>query len=405
MERLRIHYISPSICIFAATLYGLTSAFSITSWVNYSIIGASLIGAIAVGEMIKGEINFSASRQMLLVIAGMVISTAIAFALSTVPDAEKSLNHTTARLFTIVVLLLLPYILLNNDMQLASAVRKGLLIALAISVTLIVYDFLRLNGYLDFGPVPHLETGDELDATHRVYIYRARGGSVEPGHDASVIAAIFPLLVDRMKENWRLITLFSIGFIVYFMGYSTTLILWGFVFSLVYAALKQNRDFKERLWSIIRILFIFVVLFSVLASYDLVDDLEGKLDSVSYDGRVESLEAILLSVLESFKTLIFGYGPGGYISIGVFSITNTFAALILDCGLFGLSFYIAAIFVSGRALYVSRDPLYIAAFFAYLLTFVMAIGNYWFPTHWLFLMYPVFARLRRYSLSKVVTDK
>lgn len=385
----------------AASFFSLTSAFSISSWLNYSVIGVSIIGAVALIEMMSGQIDFSASRQMLLIAIGMFASTIAAFALTTVPDAEKSLNHTAARLFSIIVLLLLPYLLLNSSTQIASSVRRGLILAVAVTITLIVYDFLRLNGYLDFGPVPHLETGDELDATHRIDIYRARGGSVEPGHDASVIAAIFPLLVDRMKENLRLLALFSIGFVVYFMGYSTSLVLWGFVFAIVYASLKQNTELKEKLWSVARILFVAALLFVVLSYYDLIDDLQGKFDSVSYEGRYDSLEMILASVTDSLMTLIFGYGPGGYLAIGVFSITNTFAALILDCGLLGVSFYVGAIAISWQHLRSYKDPLYTAAFVAYLLIFVMAIGNYWFPTHWLFLMYPIFARLRRDSLYSV----
>ena len=383
------------VAMVGASMFGITSAFSLSSWLNWSVIGVSILGFCAAIEIVRGRIDFGDGYDVILTAVGMLLAVAISMALSNVSVDEKAWNHFFARNFTIVFLFLLPSILLRSNALLVFAVKKGLVLTAWLSIFLILYDFLRLNGYLDLGAVPHLFAGEELDATHRVDIYRARGGSIEPGHDASVIAAILPLMVDRIREKFRLAFICLIAAIVYFMGYSTSLVLWLLVFSLVYSVLLSGVSLHGKVLAVARVFGMAVFLFFAFDYFGIIEDLETKIFSSSYEDRIGSFIDIASGVAENGGALLFGYGPGGYLASGVSMVTNTFSGWVLDSGLLGLFFYLCAILLCWRRLLLCSDPLYMAAFIAYLSVFVMAIGNYWFPTHWLFLLYPIFSLSNR----------
>ena len=311
--------------------------------------------------------------------------------LSTSLYESKTLNHTLARLFSILVLFLLPYVLLDADRQIGRAMTLGLTGALAITLLLIAYDYLRINGFLDLGVVPHIGTDEELLATVRGYINRARGGSYEPGHDASVVAAILPVALTLVGRQFRLAVAIGVCSFVYLLGYSSSLVIWLALFLCTFLLADHAWHSRIRLATIFRLLVVVAVALGLAEVLGVSGDLADKFVSTSYLDRANSFQDILVGGTKDQATFFTGYGPGGYMALDLGMVTNTFGGLILDLGVFGFTLYILIVVHAFFRILKLRDPLFMAGFVAYAVVFLNAIGDYWFPTHWLLFFYPCFA--------------
>lgn len=380
-------------CFFGALFYSLTSAFAPSPWVNFSTIGSSIVAAVALAMLLTGRMRRVDSNGVIILGFVLVLLTLVSASLAVTSYEEKLSNHTAARVFTILVLYMLPYMLLDADAQITHAVQRGLTASLGLTILLICYDALRLNGIFDVGIVSHTDNIDSLEALARGYIYRARGGAFEPGHDASIIAAILPIAVAQLRLSLRIIVVIAISLLVYLLGFSISLVIWLILFTSLHLYFTQTASFKFRILPYLSVCLAVVVLFYGLDDLEIVADMKTKFSSASFVDRSDSLDAILTGSTKDLATFLFGYGPGGYLVLDVAAVTNTFAGFILDVGALGLLVYLSAIVYSLTRLWHAKNPVYTAGFIAYLIVFANSVGNYWFPTHWLFLLYPCFAKL------------
>lgn len=382
------------LCLVGATAYGLTTAFAPSPWVNFSVMGALIVASVAVVRLFTGRMQRVGSNVVIILAFLLALSVLVSASLSVISYEDKITNHTLARLFTIFVLYMLPYMLLDADAQVARAMQRGLSIALGITLVLIIYDYLRLNDLFDLGIIPHIGTSEELDATVRGHIYRARGGGYEPGHDASAVAAILPIMLAQLRTGLiRIVVAAAISLVVYLLGYSTSLVIWFVTFTVLYLFSQEVVGTKSRLFTFLRVVVVCAGVLYFLDALEIASDVSEKFFSSSYIDRAESFADILAGSTKDLYTFLFGYGPGGYRLLNLSTITNTFAGLLLDMGVIGLLLYCTAIAYSLMQLRRINSPIYFAGFIAYVVVFVNAIGNYWFPTHWLFLLYPCFAKL------------
>lgn len=402
MHPIRINVLQARLCFLGASGYGLTTAFAQSSWINFSVIGASIIAIVALMKMLTEHLRLVDSNFVILLTLCLVISTLLSVAIVNAPFEDKLVSHTLARLFSIFALYMLPYILLQSDVPTATAMQRGLTVALCITLLLIVYDYLRLNGLLDLGAVSHMGSDEEILATARGSIYRARGGSYEPGHDAAVISAILPIALAQIRTSLRIVVAILISLVTYLLGFSISLVIWLIIFTAIYLYLSNASGFKFRLFALLRVVIVCGGFIYLLNALEIIADISDKFFSESYAMRADSFLDILAGSTHDLSKLLFGYGPGGYLILEVSAVTNTFASFLLDVGIVGLTFYCLAILFTFRQLLRINNPIYTAGFVAYVIVFVNAIGNYWFPSHWLFLLYPCFAKLYRvpYNLQK-----
>lgn len=380
-------------CFFGALFYSLTSAFALSPWLNLSTIGSSIVAAVALAMLLTGRMRRVDSNGVVILSFVLVMLTLISAAFAVTSFEEKLANHTSARIFTILALYMLPYMLLDANAQVTRSVQLGLTTSLVFTVLLICYDALRLNGIFDIGIVSHTDNIDSLEALARGYIYRARGGAFEPGHDASIIAAILPIAVAQLRLGLRIIVVITISLLVYLLGFSISLMIWLILFTSLHLFFTQTVSFKFRILPYLSVCVAVAVLFYGLDDLEIVADIKTKFLSASFVDRSDSLEAILDGSGKDLTTFLFGYGPGGYLVLDVAAVTNTFAGFLLDVGALGLLVYLSAIVYSLTRLWHAKNPVYTAGFIAYVIVFGNSVGNYWFPTHWLFLLYPCFAKL------------
>lgn len=404
MNRDLINYQSASaldvraaICFAGAALYGLTTAFALSVWFNWAIVGALAVGMVAIERLLTGRMVRQSSNIAVVVVVtvSFVMLTLFSAVVSVNPYEDKLWNHTAARIFTIITLYLLPYILLDSSIKYTDAVRAGCTVALGITCLLILYDYLRLNGFLDLGIVPHARSTEELDATARGYIYRARGGGFEPGHDAALVCALIPIVLSRLQEKFRLMAASFVIALVYFMGFSISLLLWLAIFAPLYYYLKQSRDRTFSVVPYVTVAFISLLLFYAFYEFGILEDLFEKFLSASYLQRAESFEVIIEESARSVGTFLVGYGPAGYLDINLKIVTNMFASVLLDLGTIGVILYVVAIVFSFQQLKLVREPIYTAGFVAFVAVFLNASGDYWLPANWMWALYPCFARLQQ----------
>lgn len=379
------------ILIAGLSCYGLTTAFSITNWLNFSIVGVILVLIALLITFARRGVSIEGNIPVHLLCIALVFSVGISIIASEAVDPYKMWAHAAARVFSIVSFLLIPSLAMKADSGSIYIFRKGLVVAAIVVLILVLYDSLRLNGIVNFGTIPHLGVDDELDALARGSTYRARGGSIEPGHDASVICAVIPLLGYWIKGKQFVFTVSIIFLVVYLTGFSTALALWYAIFMLVYAFLHGGIAVSMKIYSAGRVAFGFLMLYFIFVAAGIDQDLSDKFISSSYEDRLFSFVDILEGSASNFVALLFGYGPGGYLVLNVERVTNTFSSFFLDLGLLGFLLYLLMVLVVFIQLLRIGNNLYTAAFVAYASSFVLTIGNYWFPTHWLFLLYPYFA--------------
>ncbi|MBL8516657.1 MAG: hypothetical protein JNM76_06780 [Betaproteobacteria bacterium] len=374
-------------------MLGLTSAYATSTWFTLSVAGSIAIGLVAaVNLFLQGSRSVKVTWAFGLAVA-MLMVVAISATITSFGHSEKLWNHTLARVFTIVVMFWLPLALLESNADIAEAFRMGCILSAVAVIALIFNDFLRLNGMPNFLTVPHIEIDEEFSAIVRGFIFRARGGGYEPTHDAAVIAAILPLMISRLSHWWRIIWATGIVVAVYFMGYSAALVFWLIAFLICYSFLHRKTRLSTRLLSVIKMAASVALALVILDSLDILSDLNIKLESASFEQRLVSLQSIVEGSTQSATTFLFGYGPGGYIALNVDAVTNTYASFLLDLGIAGLVVYLSLIATTCYRLVALSNPLYLSAFIAYALVICGSIGNYWFPTHWLIFLYPVFAQL------------
>lgn len=323
----------------------------------------------------------------------LLFQVLLSAAVSSALIEEKLYNHTAARLFSIVCIFALPYLLLKSDRGAALAFRLGATASMAFCALLLLYDYARLNGLAPLPPIPHIGASEELDATFRAYIFRARGGNFEPGHDAAAFAAILPLAASFFIKRFQLPLIITACLPIYLVGYSASLVLWLVTFIIAYGYFEGSRQLNARLLLAFRIGVTLAIATIAFGYFEIVDDLREKFLSASFVDRLASFDAIFLGSTENLKVFLFGYGPGGYLVLDVSLVANTLAGILLDLGAIGLGLFIVMIFASFMQLRSIGNSLYTAAFLAYLLVFWNAIGNYWYPFHWLLLSYPIFARI------------
>lgn len=385
--------------VFGASCFGLTSAFSLNNWLNFSIVGVLMVAITASITFLRHGIDLNPNLYNNFLCLSLVILVGLSISLSDNPDTVKMWSHAAARIFSIIFFFAIPGILMDSDRGAIKLLRWGLVGALLLVILLIFYDSLRLNGLIGLEAIPHLGTDDELDALARGSIYRARGGSIEPGHDASVISAILPLLGYWFRKARLLLVISTIFLVIYLIGFSTAFALWYFLFLIFYAYFYGGESVEQRLYSAMRVVFGGAFIYFIYTNIGITTDLYDKFYSISFEDRFFAITDIIEGSKDNFLVLLIGHGPAGYLALNVERVTNTFASFYVDLGLLGLINYALIIAISLRQTLKAADYVYVAGFLAYLFSFVFSIGNYWFPTHWLFLLYPYFASEKRGSNS------
>lgn len=387
--------------VLGASTLAITSAFAPNAWLNLSVIGVSILSAVSLGALLAGGMRRLRLDAHVLFACLLVLQVLAAAVLSPAISEEKLLNHTSARLFSIVFIFLLPYILLSSERSAAKAFQVGVTISLCLCFALLLYDYARVSGLLALSPVPHIGSLDDLDATIRGFIMRARGGNYEPGHDAAAFVAAIPLALAFVPAKARIVVVIFFCMAVYLIGYSAALIFWLAIFLAVYSFLEQVHNLRRTLAPLLKTLLGLGAAALLLNYFEVFGDLEDKIFSASYTHRVESFEEILTGSIKDWRTFLFGYGPGGYLTLDVTLVANTYAGFLLDLGALGLVLYVAMIIAALNQLRKIGNPLYTAAFIAYALVFLNSIGNYWYPLQWLLLSYPTFALLDKRKVANL----
>lgn len=366
-----------------------TSAFSISNQISLSILVFSCAVFILLLD-IKNYLILRGDSVNNFIIAVSIIGIPlpiIAVITSLNYHVELRFGHILAR--TLFYFLILGAIIYMRAFARCGPVKIKIIIEFTYFLTLIVcvIDALNLFGIIDV----NLARGDvaQLVVSYGD-LYRIRGPFEEPGYLGAFVAATLPIYLHI--SNNQVFKFIIISVLTVLLSLSANFVIWMFVYLILWFILSL---FQITLHKLLRrqniIIFAFVAAFIVLAvfEFDIFDIIYGKFLGKSYNERIESYSIIIELSKHPIK-LLFGFGPGYFLSTDFSQPTSILVSTLIELGLLGLFIFLSIYFINIFMLVRRRAAVHLAIGCIAYSIFIMTTPGYYFPFYVLPLLYWTF---------------
>lgn len=211
-------------------------------------------------------------------------------------------------------------------------------------------------------------------------LYRSRSVFEEPGHYASFLMIVLPILMlskNLFKTFYFLLTIVLVGFAVTF---SIAGFLYLIVFMAGYLVFVLRRSYA--------FIILFCIFISILIGYQFILEAIAsvynlKIGSGSLPDRISRLHQNEVDISNSVKFIMLGLGPGSYKYYGFDSSLSAFINVFRDLGLVGLALFLWPYLYSIYRVITAKLPLdvryYLVSANVAPLYFMLLIPNYFFP--------------------------
>jgi hypothetical protein len=315
-----------------------------------------------------------------LIVLGLVAIAVLSTLLNGGTLTAKSVNHMAALMFVSLLNYFVGGRILFSVLR--SSWKTPLLVGFLFACALCVFEFVLVN-FFDT-PLPgYRPTVVEYDSTFLLGV-RPRSTFAESGHFAFYLACIAPLLVAAYRTEkdaiavklvFVAVTLCSI--LLFSTSLFLVLALWGLIAFVLKGVYLKPLGFIVMCGAIVLFMIFSVELLRIADVLVL-----HKFRLFSFDDRQEKFVAVLELMRDSdVPHVLFGYGMGSFLGLGMEDSISSYANFLRDTGLVGFALFLSML-LPIESLDPRLSPVWQSAFLYLgvgMLLYFSAVPNYYFP--------------------------
>lgn len=221
-------------------------------------------------------------------------------------------------------------------------------------------------------------------------LYRIRGPFEEPSYLGAFVAATLPIYLFISKK--RAFKFIVVSGVTVLLSLSANFVFWFFIYLLLWVLFILPKIIRLKLLTRSNVAtFLFIASFILISvfEFNIFGIIYGKFLGNSFSERIESY-SIISDFINHPLHIIFGFGPGYFLSTNFSQPTSIVVSTFIELGLLGLLIFFCIYFINIFMLFKKPAAMHLTIGCISYFIFIMTTPGYYFPFYVLPLLYWTF---------------